>query len=135
MGKAENLDKLMRKIVYALYSDELGSFYREPSGNPQIRYSPTDLFTDTQDSDRLPEAVDYLMHLGFLKAEKLQDGKTVYSLSGENMEQVRKFWFSELRDIMSEKLDVVIARLLAKRIAGNYDEPEAQETAAPSFQE
>ncbi|MFX1486370.1 MAG: hypothetical protein ACFFBS_04660 [Promethearchaeota archaeon] len=135
MAKAENLNKLMRKIVYALYSDEVHSFYRESSANPQIRYSPTDLFADIQDSNGLPEAVNHLIHLGFLKGEKLQDGRTVYSLSGEKMEQVRDFWFSELRNIMSEKLQVVIAKLFAKKIALGWDESEAQEAATPSFKE
>lgn len=122
MAKIENLDKLMKRIVYGLYSDEIDSFYREASENPQIRYSPIDLFTDLENPKDLSDALDYLVHLDFLNAKKLQDGRTVYSLSGKKIEQVREFWFSELQNIMSEKLEVVIARLLAKRIAGEYDE-------------
>ncbi|MFX0067766.1 MAG: hypothetical protein ACFFA1_01360 [Promethearchaeota archaeon] len=135
MAKIENLDKLMKRIVYGLYSDEIDSFYREASENPQIRYSPIDLFTDLENPKDLSDALDYLVHLDFLNAKKLQDGRTVYSLSGKKIEQVREFWFSELQNIMSEKLEVVIARLLAKRIAGEYDESEDQESVGPSFQE
>ncbi|MFX0097126.1 MAG: hypothetical protein ACFE7E_05145 [Candidatus Hodarchaeota archaeon] len=135
MAKIENLDKLMKRIVYGLYSDEVDFVYREASQNPEIRYSPVNLFTDLENPKDLSDALDYLVHLDFLNAKKLQDGRTVYSLSGKKTEQVRKFWFSELCNIMSEKLDVVVARLLAKKIAGECDESENQESVAPSFQE
>jgi len=135
LAKIENLDKLMKRIVYGLYSDEVDSFYREASENPQIRYSPANLFTDLENPKDLSDALDYLVRLDFLNAKKLQDGRTVYSLSGKKMEQVRKFWFSELCNVMSEKLEVVVARLLAKRIAAEHDESDDQESVGPSFQE
>lgn len=135
MGKVENLDRLMKKIIYGLYSDEVTSFFRESSGNPQIRYSPTDIFADIQDLNSLPDALDYLVRLGFLDIDKSQNGRTVYSLSGGKMEQAREFWFSELGEIMAEKLEAVIAKLLAKKIAAEHDETEAQETSDLSFQE
>lgn len=135
MAKIENLDKLMKRIVYGLYSDEVDAFYREASENPQIRYSPIDLFTDLENPKDMSDAIEYLVHLDFLNTKKLEDGRTVYSLSGKKIEQVRKFWFSELCDLMSEKLEVVVAKLLAKKIATEYDESNDQQSAEPSVQE
>ncbi|MHA1238618.1 MAG: hypothetical protein ACTSSJ_05185 [Candidatus Odinarchaeia archaeon] len=104
----KKLDRIMRKLVYGLYSNNLEVIYEE---NGTLVWIPREFLNENKALVKI--ALLYLKELKYVKEER-NAGRIYYKLNRKNSEKIREIWITELTATLAKKLNPILDRMIKK---------------------